>query len=113
VINVNMLTAYDPATNTWESLPPMPTSRGGLTSGALSGRVHVVGGEDLSPGGATYHEHEVYDPLTRTWTTTVELPTSRHGLTSQVIDGAWYVIAGGPTPNLSVSDVVEIFRVQP
>src|SRR3990170_8869435 len=89
----------------------MPTARGGLASGALAGRVHVVGGEDLSPGGTTFADHEVYDPTSNAWSAAPDLPTPRHGLTAQVVNDALYVIGGGPTPRLSVSDAVEIFRL--
>ena len=109
--NVNTIEEYDPTTNSWQDLTKMPTSRGGLASGALAGRVHVVGGEDLSPGGSTFSEHEVYDPASDSWASGPVLPTPRHGLTAQVIDDRLYAIGGGPTPGLSVSDVVEIFQL--
>ena len=109
--NVNTIEEYDPTTNSWQGFTKMPTARGGLASGALAGRVHVVGGEDLSPGGSTFSEHEVYDPASDSWASGPALPTPRHGLTAQVVDGRLYVIGGGPTPGLSVSDVVEIFEL--
>ena len=109
--NVNTAEVYDPTTNTWQTVTKMPTARGGLASGALAGGVHVVGGEDLSPGGATFPQHEVYDPVTDSWASELPLPTPRHGLTAQVVGEKLYVIGGGPTPGLSVSDVVEIFQL--
>jgi hypothetical protein len=72
-----------------------------------------VGGEDLSPGGSTYPQHEVYDPATDSWQPGPPLPTPRHGLAAQVVGGRLYVIGGGPTPNLSVSSAVEIFELKP
>ena len=109
--NVNTVEEYDPTGDSWQGLTKMPTARGGLASGALAGRVHVVGGEDLSPGGSTFSEHELYDPASDAWVSGPALPTPRHGLTAQVVDGRLYVIGGGPTPGLSVSDVVEIFEL--
>ena len=91
----------------------MPTARGGLASGALAGRIQVVGGEDLSPGGSTFSEHEVYDPASGSWQSASPLPTARHGLTAQGVGEKLYAIGGGPTPGLSVSDLVEIFDLVP
>ncbi|MGA7733713.1 MAG: kelch repeat-containing protein, partial [Chloroflexia bacterium] len=44
---------YDPATNTWATLPRMPTARHGLASGAANGRWFVIGG-GLFAGNQTY-----------------------------------------------------------
>ena len=111
--NMDTVEVYDPAINTWQTLPPMPTARSGLASGALAGRIQVVGGEDLSPGGSTFSEHEVYDPTSGSWQSASSLPTARHGLTAQGVSEKFYVIGGGPTPGLSVSDVVEVFELVP
>jgi N-acetylneuraminic acid mutarotase len=110
--NDNFTHVYDPAANSWGSLAPMPTARGGLTSWSMASRVHVVGGENLAPGGSTYPQHEVYDPATNSWQPGPPLPTPRHGLTSQVVGAKAYVIGGGPTPNLSTSGAVEAFELK-
>jgi N-acetylneuraminic acid mutarotase len=114
VQNVNTAEMYNPATNTWAPpLTVMPTARGGLASGVLNGRVHVVGGEDLSAGGGTYPQHEAYDVVANWWVPSLPMLTPRHGLLAQAVDGKLYVIGGGPTPNLSVSSLVEIFEPKP
>jgi N-acetylneuraminic acid mutarotase len=38
------LEAYDPATNTWASLPPLPQARHGQGGGVIGNRFHVVSG---------------------------------------------------------------------
>ena len=42
--------AYDPATNTWTEMPPMPVSRHGLAVGVIGNRLHVVSGDVQSAG---------------------------------------------------------------
>jgi len=42
--------AYDPATDTWATMPPLPVSRHGLAGGVLDNRFHVVGGDVQSSG---------------------------------------------------------------
>jgi N-acetylneuraminic acid mutarotase len=42
--------AYDPASNTWSIMPPMPVSRHGLAAGAIGNRLILVGGDVQSAG---------------------------------------------------------------
>jgi len=59
------LEAYDPATNTWVTLPSMPVSRHGLAGGAVGNRLHMVSGDVQSAGtGVHVHSdsHDAYEP---------------------------------------------------
>ena len=42
--------AYDPASNTWTEMPPMPVSRHGLAVGVIGDRLYVIGGDVQSAG---------------------------------------------------------------
>lgn len=42
--------AYDPARNTWASIPSLPVSRHGLAGGMIGSRFYVVGGDVQSSG---------------------------------------------------------------
>lgn len=42
--------AYDPATNSWETMPSMPVSRHGLAAGVIGNQLHLVGGDVQSAG---------------------------------------------------------------
>ena len=42
--------AYDPASNTWSIMPPMPVSRHGLAAGVVGNRLILVGGDVQSAG---------------------------------------------------------------
>src|SRR3984893_9765594 len=42
--------AYDPASNTWTEMPPMPVSRHGLAVGVIGNQLHVIGGDVQSAG---------------------------------------------------------------
>ena len=51
--------AYDPSTNTWAAMPPMPTARHGLGAVARNNRVYVLaGGPDV--GGSQSGLNEVF-----------------------------------------------------
>ena len=55
------LEAYDPATNTWASLPSMPVSRHGLAGAAVGNRLHMVSGDVQSAGTGVHVHTEAHD----------------------------------------------------
>lgn len=57
--------AYDPKTNSWERLEPMPTPRHGLAVGEIGGKMYAVSGSNVAGGGGPHagvNVNEVYDP---------------------------------------------------
>jgi hypothetical protein len=50
---------YDPRTDTWERLAPMPTPRHGIGAAVLGDRIFVPGGAAVQGFGAT-GVHEVF-----------------------------------------------------
>lgn len=111
--NLQTVEAYDPVSDNWETLPDMPTPRGGFNVAAVDGRVYAAGGEEFSSGGCTFNRAEVYDPVDEAWARLPDMPTARHGLTMASVDGRWYVIGGatgaGGDTFTTTSDEVEIF----
>lgn len=98
----------DTSTGRWRELADMPTARGGLSAAATAGGFVVApGGEDLGPGGSTFPQVEALDVETERWVTLPPMPSPRHGLGVVAIGDELYTIAGGPTPSLSVSGIVE------
>lgn len=93
------LDVYDPATNTWQTLAPLPT--GGVATGAvLGGRLWVL----VSVGGQP--RSYVYDRATNTWKTRAP-PTEGHDAVVPVtLDGQRYLLAvgGEHIPNPSADD---------
>lgn len=103
--NSNALEAYDPATNTWRSLAPMPTARGGLGASVLGGKLYVFGGEHP----LVFAETEEYDPQTNTWRRMKDMPAPRHGLGTATVGDAIYVIGGSPIRGEGGSDLNHVF----
>lgn len=83
---------YDPETDTWERLAPMPTPRNHHAAGALDGRIYVTAGREGDD--ATMTVTEVYDPAADSWSEAEPLPTGRSGVASTVMDGKFYVFGG-------------------
>ena len=99
---------YDPKTDTWKSLAPMPTARGGIAAAVINGNIYVFGGEAPEK---TFNNNEKYNTATNTWTDDIPMPTPRHGLTAIALNNNIYVIGGGPEPDISFANVNEVFHV--
>lgn len=83
--------AYDPVTDRWESLPVLPTPRGGVSGVFADGRMVVLGGER---GTTTFDTVEAFDVATGIWNQLPAIPTPRHGLASAAIGDTIYAVAG-------------------
>lgn len=83
--------AYDPATDTWAALPPLPTPRGGFGGVFVDGHLVVLGGER---GTTTFDTVEAYDPATQMWTELPPMPTARHGVGVTAVGDTLYAVAG-------------------
>lgn len=90
--SVNTHEAYDPATDSWMRLAPMPTPRNHLGAAALDGRIHAVVGRDGDEYEMTVHE--IYDPATDSWSTGPAVPTGRSGVAVLAHGGHFYVFGG-------------------
>ena len=69
---------FDPATNTWSSLAPLPTAVGNCQSTlVLGGKIYVFGGRAGSPVTAATALTQIYDPLTDSWSMGAAMPHTR------------------------------------
>lgn len=71
---VNAVEAYDPETNAWSAIPPLPKARHHPVVAALGGRLYVVGGSPQGQGGTV--AVQVYDPGARSWSIYGDEPPS-------------------------------------
>jgi hypothetical protein len=107
--NLDVVEAYEPASNRWREIPRVPGRRGGTAAAAVAGRLVSAGGEQ--PGG-TIRTVFAYNPATRRWSRLPSLPRPRHGLGLVGYRGRAYALAGGPQPGLSVSSSNQVLRVR-
>ena len=88
---------YDPATDTWTNRSPMPTTRNHAFSGAVNGKIYVIGGRlgaGNIPATTNIDTVEEYDPATNLWGAVKErMPTARSGGGYTVCNGR--IFAGG------------------
>jgi hypothetical protein len=95
---VGTLEAYDPQTDTWEQLPPMPTPRVGPLVAALNGKIYVMGGFNRENGTDfelfTRRVVEIYNIATRTWIRGPDMLKPRAWGKAVVLNGEIYVLGG-------------------
>jgi N-acetylneuraminic acid mutarotase len=89
---------YDPATNKWESRNPMSVPRNHAFSGAVNGKIYVIGGRTghgFILSATNTNVVEEYDPVSNMWSIPKErMPTARSGGASGT-DGRRIYVAGG------------------
>jgi N-acetylneuraminic acid mutarotase len=99
---VGTVEAYDPATDTWTTVAPMPTGRSWLVAGVVNGLLYAVDGWD---GDRTLPTVEMYDPGGDTWSTKAPLPTARATLAAGMVNGTLYLVGGEDRPDNMVGTV--------
>ena len=88
--------SFNPATNTWTTLPPMLTARNVHEAALLNGKLYVAGGIGNT---GLLASAEVYDFDTRQWTEIAPLNTTRTSATSFVTrdiagNPLWFLVGG-------------------
>jgi N-acetylneuraminic acid mutarotase len=101
---------YDPDTDSWESIAPKPTARGGIAGAGVGGRFAcAAGGEDSV---ATYADVECYDEQDGVWRRLPQMPTARHGVGAAGSEKSFYVVGGGDRPGMSATAAFEQLQIQ-
>src|SRR6187397_3119508 len=112
---------YDPATDSWKSLPPLPGKRGSAVAVEAGGKIYVIGGATtvegskeswtLSSGAAASPQsvsqfftffgparvlttNDVYDPATNKWESRKPMSVPRNHIFAGAVKGKIYVIGG-------------------
>lgn len=83
--------AYDPAADTWTTLPPLPQPRSDFGATSADGRLVAVGGRS---GDQVLKSVAALDYVTRTWTGLPDLATARHGMAVASVGRTVYAIGG-------------------
>jgi N-acetylneuraminic acid mutarotase len=116
---------YDPATDSWKSLAPLPGARGSAVAVEAGGKIYVIGGATTVEGSKdpffTFFgparilaTNDMYDPATNKWTSRRPMSVPRNHAFAGAVDGKIYVI-GGRTGHAFIlsatnTDVVEEYN---
>jgi non-specific serine/threonine protein kinase len=108
--NSAALERYDPATDSWQPLPDMPTARGGLGAAIANGHLFAVGGESSTDA---LGEVESYNLATQDWSKAPTMRTPRHGIVVVALDRSLYALGGAPRPgHASARATAEALRLR-
>jgi len=111
---------YDPATDGWKALAPMPTKRGSPVAVEVNGQIYVIGGAIPEPGtkevailpsrpARSIGTNEVYNPETNKWEGRSPMPTARNHAFAGAVNGKIYVIGGRiASPFITVASNLDI-----
>jgi N-acetylneuraminic acid mutarotase len=115
---------FNPATDSWKPLAPLPGKRGSAIAAEVGGKIYVIGGATTMEGSKdsfftafgparVLSTNEVYDPATNTWESRNPMSVPRNHAFSGVVDGKIYVIGGrtghGFILSATNTDVVEAY----
>jgi N-acetylneuraminic acid mutarotase len=85
--------AYDAATDSWESLPALPQPREHCVAGEIGGKLYILSGRSGSITGFQPTSW-AYDPALRRYEQKASIPTPRGGTAGAVLAGKLYVFGG-------------------
>jgi N-acetylneuraminic acid mutarotase len=102
---INNAWEYDPATDAWKPLAPLPSKRGSAVAAAVGDKIYVIGGVTTIPGSnitammpttpqMSVGTVEEYDPASNSWRQRSPMPTPRNHAAAGVVNGKIYVIGG-------------------
>jgi hypothetical protein len=97
---------YDPATNTWSTLAPNPTSASYFAISAWGGRIYVMGGATASS--VWLNTNQIYDIATNTWSSGAVMPTNCMGAVSVAYNGRIYLAGGWNGGLLNILQIYDI-----
>jgi N-acetylneuraminic acid mutarotase len=116
---------FNPATDSWKPLAPLPGKRGSAVAAEVGGKIYVIGGATTMEGSKdpfftafgparVLGTNEVYDPATNKWESRNPMSVPRNHAFGGVINGKIYVI-GGRTGHAFIlsatnTDVVEEYN---
>jgi hypothetical protein len=95
----NQFSRFDPATNTWSNLAPLPVALGQGTVGAANGKVFLAGG--FTGGTSVTNALQIYDIASNTWSSGAAMPNAGiEAAAGAVVNGKFYVMGGDDFNNL-------------
>jgi N-acetylneuraminic acid mutarotase len=116
---------YDPAADSWKSLPPLPGKRGSAVAAEVGGKIYVIGGATIFEGSKDPYftffgpslvlaTNDMYDPATNKWESRKAMSVPRNHAFVGVVNDKIYVIGGrtghGFILSATNTDVVEEYN---
>jgi len=100
--NTNVVQRYEPATDRWTALPPLPERLSGVGAAVIGGRLLVTSGENTTTVVPAVRAYDL-SASTGAWATLPALPEGRHGLAVAAVGNTLYAIGGSTQPGHTAS----------
>jgi N-acetylneuraminic acid mutarotase len=101
----SVVEVYDPATNSWSTVAPLPTAQYAHAVTAVNNKLYVMGGNSLSSG--YLNTCYVFDPSANSWSTCAPMTYARSHAGAGVVNGKIYVVGGYNGSTLDLNYVEE------
>lgn len=103
---------YNPQTDTWTIVAPMPTGRQHIDCGVYEDEIFVMGG--LTSWKNITRTHEAYNVTSNSWSEKTAIPSLRNNAAVVTMDSLIYVIGGAGTKDNIWGDIwtVETYNVK-
>ena len=102
--------------NPWRQETEVPTSRNGVATAVLNGKIYIIGGVSYTnkggPGWSALPAVEIYNTRTDTWRKGADIPTPRIATQAAVFGGEIYVFGGysrGEIRGTKQHKIVEVY----
>jgi non-specific serine/threonine protein kinase len=107
--NHNAVQRFDPATNQWTQLTPLPVANSDFGAAFVGGQLIIFGGEN---GLTVFNTVRAYNLASKTWSTLPSMAQARHGLGTAVTgNNTIYAIDGAKQPGHAGSTrTVQVLR---
>lgn len=99
-----LVSVYNPASDTWYNVAPLPAPRVSMAVAVLNGQIYVMGGTDVWISGAVQNSAYVYAPLSNQWSVAPALITARSGVRAVTVDDVIYVLGGYDQSNTPLAN---------
>ena len=95
-VTVATVQAYNPATDTWQRVAPLPRAVNHSMPAVVGGKIYIIGGQSDAGNASFVDTVYEYDPTTDRWRSRAALPRARGGGAAAVVDGKIYVAGSRP-----------------
>lgn len=96
-LDVDLLHRYDPVTDTWTALAPLPEPRSHAEASTFvfEGRIYMAGGRSIPSGKESASEILVYDPRDDRWSFALNMPRGLLAPVAVPLAGQLFLTGGG------------------
>jgi len=86
--------AYDPKTDSWSKLAPLPAANAGISASTLGDKIYVFGGEDDKAPYEVYRYAWVYESQADRWNVLADMPKPLHGYGMVTLADGLHLLGG-------------------